>query len=65
MTKDDVRCDDPSILTYHRIIEAFKFAYAWRSRLGDPKKQSRVPEVSKLVVASSRFRHFYLYPIEG
>ena len=27
---------DASVLTYHWIIEAFKFGYAWRSRLGDP-----------------------------
>ena len=45
-----------SVLTYHRIIEAFKFGYAWRSRLGDPafNMDKNISEVSE------RYRRYYM-----
>ena len=56
MTSSARNGTNASVLTYHRIIEAFKFGYAWRSRLGDPafNMDKNISEVSE------RYRGYYM-----
>lgn len=35
-TSDDINGINNTVLTYHKIIETFKYAYAKRTELGDP-----------------------------
>ena len=39
-------------LTFRRIIEAFKFGFAWRSRLGDPAFNISMNEVRNMLTTN-------------
>ncbi|XP_076817193.1 glutathione hydrolase 1 proenzyme-like isoform X2 [Clavelina lepadiformis] len=59
-TPEDMN-EDRQMLTYHRIVEAFRFAYARRSWLGDDRTNKNINEVainmtSKLYAESLRLK---------
>jgi len=49
-TRDDIQNPDKRSLTYHRIIESLKFAYAPFTYLGDPKFTNHTKEVLKYML---------------
>ena len=49
--------EDRQMLTYHRMIEAFRFAYARRSWLGDDRTNKNITEVRDCFV--KKFFHKY------
>jgi gamma-glutamyltranspeptidase len=44
-SSQDIVGDENLIRSYHRIIEAFKFSYAYRALLGDPEYEDGIHEV--------------------
>ncbi|XP_063439814.1 glutathione hydrolase 1 proenzyme-like [Mytilus trossulus] len=53
ITPESVLPEKSELLTYHRLVEAFKFAYAKRTDLGDPAFVSDVADVVKNLTSRS------------
>ena len=57
-TRDDIKNPDKIPLTYHRIVESLKFAYAPFTYLGDPKFTNHTKEVMKTFINKPNFSLF-------
>ena len=56
----DFSPEDDTPLLYHRITEAFKWAYAERTKLGDPSDPAITEEMKKVLVTT----HVSYFPSE-
>jgi gamma-glutamyltranspeptidase/glutathione hydrolase/leukotriene-C4 hydrolase len=49
-------CEDSSTLFYHRLVETFKFGFAQRMHLGDPRFEELAVQVAKNLTSDSFVR---------